>query len=55
MLSISRNRMDEAKPGEDPTTAGEWIQYIDLWPEKDYPGIERFFFQPSREAGQGAP
>ncbi|MGI8432241.1 MAG: hypothetical protein ACR2MW_08135 [Chthoniobacterales bacterium] len=32
VLSINRNRMDEAQPNGDPVTAGEWIQYIELWP-----------------------
>ena len=40
--------MDDEKPGEDRATAGEWIQYIDLWPVKEYPYIERFVFQPPR-------
>jgi hypothetical protein len=46
VLSISRNRMDEAQPGEDRTTAGEWIQYIELWPAKGYSGFDRLVFQP---------
>jgi hypothetical protein len=41
VLVINRNRMDEAKAGEDEQTAGEWIQYVELWPVKDYSGIER--------------
>lgn len=45
VLDISRNRMDEEKPGEDRTKAGEWIQYIELWPAKGYSGIERLVFQ----------
>jgi hypothetical protein len=48
VLSISRNRMDDARPDEDPATAGEWIQYIDLWTAADYPGFDRFVFQPPR-------
>lgn len=50
VIDISRNRMDDAKAGEDPTTAGEWIQYIALWPQKTYTGIDRFVFQPPRGA-----
>ena len=45
VLSINRKRMDEAKPGEDAGTAGEWIQYVDLWARKEYPWIERYVFQ----------
>jgi hypothetical protein len=49
VLDINRKRMDDAQSGEDPATAGEWIQYIDLWPAKSYSGFERFVFQPPRE------
>jgi hypothetical protein len=45
VLSINRKRMDDTKPGEDSATAGEWIQYVDLWARKDYPSIERYVFQ----------
>ena len=48
VLTISRKRMDDAKAGEDSATAGEWIQYIDLWPAKTYSGIDRFVFQAPR-------
>jgi hypothetical protein len=52
VLSISRKRMDDEKAGEDTVTAGEWIQYIDLWPAKTFPSFERYVFQPPRkEAG----
>jgi hypothetical protein len=44
VLSISRNRMDEQKRDE-PAGSGEWIQYVDLWPAKDYPGFDRLVFQ----------
>jgi hypothetical protein len=47
VLDIERNRMDEERPGEDARTAGEWIQYIELWPRKDYPGIDRLVFGPA--------
>ena len=46
-LDVERKRMDHEKTGEDRTTAGEWIQFIELWPVKDYPGIERYVFQPA--------
>ncbi len=48
VLDINRNRMDEEKPGEDRATAGEWIQYVELWPAKDYSGMDRLVFQPSK-------
>jgi hypothetical protein len=48
VLTISRKRMDDEKPGEDSLTAGEWIQYIDLWPAKTYSSFDRFVFQPPR-------
>ncbi|MEO8202108.1 MAG: hypothetical protein ABI679_16370, partial [Gemmatimonadota bacterium] len=49
VLTISRKRMDDARPGEDEMTAGEWIQYIDLWPAKTYSGFARYVFQPPRQ------
>ncbi|MGH9409165.1 MAG: hypothetical protein ACRD1V_06900, partial [Vicinamibacterales bacterium] len=52
VLSINRKRMDEEQPGEDPATAGEWIQYVDLSSRADYPNIDRYMFQP---AGRGVP
>lgn len=48
VLSINRKRMDDAKPGEDSSTAGEWIQHVGLWAKKEYPWIERYVFQPPR-------
>jgi hypothetical protein len=48
VLSINRKRMDDAKPGEDSATAGEWIQHVGLWAKKEYPWIERYVFQPPR-------
>ncbi len=36
VFSINRNRMDEAQWQEDAATAGEWIQYIELWPADSY-------------------
>lgn len=35
VLSLLGKRIDEEQPGEDPETAGEWIQTIDLWPRDD--------------------
>jgi hypothetical protein len=40
-------RMDDPVAGEDPATAGQWIQFIDLWPEARYPGREFLVFQPA--------
>ena len=48
ILDVERKRMDDEKPGEDKASAGEWIQFIELWPVKGYPWIERFVFQPAR-------
>jgi len=48
VLTISRKRMDDEKPGEDSLTAGEWIQYIDLWPAKTYSSFDRYVFQAPR-------
>jgi hypothetical protein len=49
VFSINRNRMDEAKPNEDEKSAGEWIQYIELWPADSYPGFERLVFARAQE------
>ena len=49
VFSINCNRMDEAQPNEDPATAGEWIQYIELWPADSYPGFERLVFEAAPE------
>jgi hypothetical protein len=45
-LDIEERRIDDEKPGEDPATAGEWIQFIDLRRRADYPWIERYEFAP---------
>lgn len=46
VLHILRRRMDDPVPGEDAATAGEWIQYVDLWARQTYSGIERYEFAP---------
>ena len=46
VLNIESKRMDDPVTGEDPASAGEWIQVLSLWTQADYPGIERFVFQP---------
>jgi hypothetical protein len=47
VLSIDSRRMDDPVAGEDPKTAGKWIQFIGLWQRTDYPYIERYVFAPS--------
>ncbi|HEY1654992.1 MAG TPA: hypothetical protein VGF86_07775 [Candidatus Tumulicola sp.] len=44
VLDIERNRVDEPVAGENPATAGRWIQYVDLQKRNDYPWIERYAF-----------
>jgi len=46
VLDIERRRLDDPAPNEDPATAGDWIQYIDLRLHKEYPWIERYVFAP---------
>ena len=46
VLDIGTRRMDDEAPGEDAATAGRWIQFVDLWPRDDYPGIDRYVFAP---------
>jgi len=45
-LHIETRRLDDPKPGEDPATAGKWIQYVDLRTRDGYPYIERYEFAP---------
>lgn len=52
VLDIEGKRMDEEKPGDDPKTAGEWIQFIEVWPEKESPGLDRMVFRPARETAK---
>jgi hypothetical protein len=52
VLDIENRRMDDAAPGEDAKTAGKWIQFIDLWPRKDYPSIDRLVFTRPTASGQ---
>lgn len=46
-LHIMNRRMDDPLAGEDPATAGEWIQYVDLREKKNEPNMERYVFAPS--------
>ena len=46
VLDIERRRLDDPAPNEDTATAGDWIQYIDLRLQKEYPWIERWVFAP---------
>jgi hypothetical protein len=48
VLHVLNRRLDDAVPGEDPETAGEWIQYVDLWRQADYPGFEELVFAPAQ-------
>jgi hypothetical protein len=52
VLDIEGKRMDEEKPGDDPKTSGEWIQFIEVWPEKELPGLDRLVFRTARETGK---
>jgi len=45
-LDIEERRLDDPVAGEDPATAGQWIQYVDLDTRKDFPSIERYVFAP---------
>ncbi len=45
-LDIERRRIDEEAAGEDKATAGEWIQFVEVWARDNYPGIERYVFAP---------
>ena len=46
IVHIEERRLDDPQPGEDPATAGEWIQYVDLSTRAGYPYIERYVFAP---------
>jgi hypothetical protein len=48
LLRIERRRMDDPVPGEDAATAGEWIQFIELWARRTYSGFDRFEFAPPK-------
>jgi len=45
ILDMETKRMDDPVAGEDPATVGEWIQFIELWPEATYPRREFLVFQ----------
>jgi hypothetical protein len=49
ILDIENRRMDDAVAGEDPATAGQWIQFIDLRLRNDYPWIDRYVFAPPQD------
>lgn len=48
VLHLESRRIDDPVAGEDRATAGEWIQFVELWKRSDYPYIERFEFDPPR-------
>jgi hypothetical protein len=47
VLHILERRMDDAKPNE-ARDAGEWIQFVDLGRRQNWPGIERYVFEPAQ-------
>ncbi|MGH6726568.1 MAG: hypothetical protein ACREB8_08490 [Pseudolabrys sp.] len=47
VLHILKRRMDDAKPNE-PRDAGEWIQFVEFGRRQNWPGIERYEFEPAR-------
>ena len=49
IVHIEERRLDDPQPGEDPATAGEWIQYVDLSTRAGYPYIERYVFAPPEQ------
>jgi hypothetical protein len=49
IVHIEERRLDDPRSGEDPVTAGEWIQYVDLWSREGYPHIERYVFAPPEQ------
>jgi hypothetical protein len=49
IVHIEERRLDDPQPGEDPATAGEWIQYVDLSTHAGYPYIERYVFAPPEQ------
>jgi multisubunit Na+/H+ antiporter MnhC subunit len=46
LLVLSEKRMDDAQPGEDPQTAGEFIHVIDVLPRND-PSYRALLFEPA--------
>ena len=47
VLHILERRMDDRKPDE-PSDAGEWIQFVDLGRRTNWPWIERYVFEPAQ-------
>jgi len=47
IVHIEERRLDDPQSGEDPATAGDWIQYVDLWTRAGHPYIERYVFAPA--------
>ncbi len=46
ILHVDSRRMDDPAAGEDPASAGEWIQFVDLWQEADFPNRKFLAFPP---------
>jgi hypothetical protein len=47
VLHMDARRTDESVAGEDPTTAGRWIRFVDLAAKATYPGINTMVFEPA--------
>jgi hypothetical protein len=48
VLHILERRIDDNAKAGDPIDAGEWIQFVDLGRRYNWPGIERYVFEPAR-------
>jgi hypothetical protein len=48
VLHILERRIDDNAKAGDPIEAGEWIQFVDLRRRGNWPGIERYVFEPAR-------
>jgi hypothetical protein len=48
VLHILERRIDDNAKPDDPIDAGEWIQFVDLGRRGNWPGIERYVFEPAR-------
>jgi hypothetical protein len=52
VLEIEGKRMGEEKSGDDPKTSVEWIQFIEVWPGKELPDLDRLVFRTAQETGK---
>ena len=51
LLVLGEKRMDDAQPGEDPATAGEFIHVLDVLPRSD-PSYKDLIFEPANVTGK---